>query len=86
MEEAVRRMTSLPADTFGLHDRGRIAAGMKADLVAFDQRGVQDTATFENPVQTPTGIPWVMVNGSEVVVAGSYAGARRGRRLVRHST
>jgi N-acyl-D-amino-acid deacylase len=86
MEEAVRRMSSLPADTFGLHDRGRIAAGMKADLVAFDQRGVQDTATFENPVQTPTGIPWVMVNGSEVVVAGSYAGARRGRRLVRHST
>jgi len=85
MEEAVRRMSALPAGTFGLKDRGRIAAGMKADLVAFNQAGVLDTATFEDPVQFPVGIPWVMVNGFTVVVEGRYAGVRRGRRLVRAS-
>lgn len=63
LEEAVRKMTSLPARKFGFHDRGLIAVGMKADLVLFDARSVGDRATFERPHAYPTGIAYVIVNG-----------------------
>ena len=56
-------MTSLPADRFGLADRGRIAEGAFADLVLFDPATVTDTATFEAPHAYPTGIDAVIVNG-----------------------
>ena len=83
LPEAVRRMTSLPADTFGLTDRGLIKPGFKADIVAFNAAEVNDTATFENPVVYPEGIPWVMINCQIVVEAGQYFGGRRGQRLKR---
>lgn len=63
MEEAIRKMTSQPASVFGITDRGKIAAGYFADLVAFDPGTVRDTATFTDPRQHPAGIKLVMVNG-----------------------
>jgi N-acyl-D-amino-acid deacylase len=78
---AVRKMTSLPADQIGLPDRGRIARGKKADLVAFDERTIKDTASFESPHRYPVGIEWVAVNGSFVVEKGAPTSARPGRVL-----
>ncbi len=63
LEEAVRKMTSLPARKFGILDRGTIAIGMKADVVLLDPDTVADEATFENPHAFPTGISCVIVNG-----------------------
>lgn len=83
LPEAVRRMTSLPAETFGLADRGLVKAGMKADLVAVDASNVADTATFAAPVQYPVGMPWVMVNGRVVVEGAGYVGGRHGTRITR---
>jgi len=81
IEEAVRRMTSLPADLFGLTGRGRIALGAPADLVVFDPRTIVDHATYERPFQAPTGIAHVYVNGTAVLRDGAYTGARPGRVL-----
>lgn len=81
LSTAVKKMTSMPADQLGLTDRGRIARGMKADLVIFDAATVQDTATFENPHQYPRGIKHVLVNGTLVVENGKHTGARPGRVL-----
>jgi N-acyl-D-amino-acid deacylase len=82
MGDAVRRMTSLPAETFGLRDRGLIAPGKAADLVAFDPASVQDLADYAEPTREPEGIAWVMVNGEFVVRDGRYLRRRAGRRLV----
>jgi N-acyl-D-amino-acid deacylase len=76
---AVKKMTSMPADQIGITDRGRIARGMKADIVAFDAGRVIDTATFDNPHQYPSGIEHVLVNGVAVVSGGSHTGARPGQ-------
>lgn len=84
LEEAVRRMTSLPAERVGLEGRGRIAEGWFADLVLFDPAIVADRSTFENPHQYPVGIPWVLVNGVAVVEQGRFTDARPGRAL-RHA-
>ena len=65
----------------GLADRGRIARGMKADLVAFDAASVKDTATFEKPHQYPVGIEHVLVNGEPVVENGKHNGAMPGKVL-----
>lgn len=70
LEEAVRRMTSLPAARLGLEDRGLVRAGLKADLVLFDPDGITDLATFEHPRRRPRGIHTVFVNGVPVVAAG----------------
>jgi N-acyl-D-aspartate/D-glutamate deacylase len=67
LEEAVRRMTSLPAATFGLTNRGMIGEGNWADLVIFDREEIHDTATFEKPLSPPKGIRYVIVNGSIVL-------------------
>lgn len=83
LDEAVRRMTSLPAATFGLADRGVIAPGMAADIVLFDPGRVRDAATFEDSTATPEGIVSVMLNGRIVVSDGAYVGPRSGRRLSR---
>lgn len=82
LEEAVRKMTSLPARRLGLWDRGVIRAGMKADLVAFDPGTVRDTATFEKPFQYPEGIPYVLVNGRLVVDGGRRTRERPGKPLL----
>lgn len=80
---AVRKMTSMPADRMGIPDRGRIARGMKADLVVFDAGTVRDEATFDDPHRYPTGIQHVMVNGEMVVEGGAHTGARPGAVLRR---
>ncbi len=83
LEAAVRKMTSLPADQVGLRDRGRIAKGMKADLVVFDPVTVRDQASFDDPHRYAVGIPYVFVNGTLVVEKGSHTGALPGRLLRR---
>ncbi|MBF67750.1 MAG: hypothetical protein CMQ29_08645 [Gammaproteobacteria bacterium] len=81
MPEAIRRMTSLPAATFGMQDRGAIRAGLFADLVLFDTRLVADLATFDHPQQAPVGIRMVVVNGQIALDAGRHTGAASGRML-----
>jgi N-acyl-D-amino-acid deacylase len=81
LEEAIRKMTSLPARRVGLSDRGRIAPGMKADLVLFDPAKVIDRSTFEEPRKLAEGIVWVSVNGQAVWEGGRTTGARPGRAL-----
>ena len=81
-EEAVRKMTSLPARKFGLPDRGHIALGMKADLVLFDPETVADRATFEAPHAFPTGISHVLVNGS-IAWDGEKISERRTGQVIR---
>jgi N-acyl-D-amino-acid deacylase len=83
LEEAVRKMTSLPADRMGLGARGRIVEGAYADLVVFDPATVIDRATFTDPHQYPDGIPWVIVNGVVTVENGTLVDARAGRVLRR---
>jgi N-acyl-D-amino-acid deacylase len=79
--EAIRRMTSVPAERLGLADRGRLAPGQAADLVVFDARTVANRATPAEPATPPVGIRRVMVNGEWVVVDGRPAGRRPGRAL-----
>jgi N-acyl-D-aspartate/D-glutamate deacylase len=81
LEMAIRKMTSLPANRLKLYDRGRIAPGMAADLVVFDQSTIQDTATFTKPLSFPTGISYVLVNGKIAVDHGQATGELAGRVL-----
>jgi N-acyl-D-amino-acid deacylase len=83
LEEAVRKMTSLPAEILQLPLRGKIAKGYYADLVLFDPDRVADRATWENPKQYPEGIVWVLVNGQVVLREGERTPARPGKVLVR---
>jgi N-acyl-D-aspartate/D-glutamate deacylase len=81
LEDAVRRMTSLPAQRMGLMDRGIIREGMWSDLVVFDPDRVIDRATFEKPHQFPEGISHVIVNGVTVVRNGALTSSQPGRPL-----
>jgi N-acyl-D-aspartate/D-glutamate deacylase len=81
LPEAVRKMTSMNADKLGLADRGRLAAGMAADVTVFDQDRVIDRATFEHPHQFPVGIRYVVVNGVVAVDGETHTGALAGRVL-----
>lgn len=81
LPEAVRKMTSLNADKIGIKDRGRLEAGMSADVTIFDQDRVIDRATFENPHQFPAGIPYVIVNGVVVIDNEQHTGALPGHVL-----
>jgi N-acyl-D-aspartate/D-glutamate deacylase len=83
LEEAVRRMTSLPCDTFRLTDRGVIRPGAFADLVLFDPATIADVGTYQDPARPPTGIAAVIVNGEVVARDGEHTGARPGRALRR---
>lgn len=83
LEDAIRRMTSLPARTFGFRDRGLIREGAAADLVLFDPQRVQDKATYENPHQYSEGFDLVLVNGVPVAEDGKVTGKRPGR-ILRH--
>jgi N-acyl-D-amino-acid deacylase len=80
LEDAVRKMTSLPAQTFGFRDRGLVREGFAADLVIFDERIIGDRATFDKPHQFPRGVSYVIVNG-EVVFGDGMTGARPGVAL-----
>jgi len=82
LEEAVRRITSLPARRMGLLDRGLLRPGMVADVVVFDPAKVNDLATYERPKQFPEGIATVVVNGEPVLVDGMRTEARPGRPLL----
>lgn len=81
LEEAVRRMTSLPAQKFQLKDRGLIKEGMAADIVLFNEAEVTDKATFENPHQFSAGFKYILVNGLLVIDAGKHNGTRSGKAL-----
>lgn len=83
LPEAIRKMTSMPADQIGLSDRGRIARGKVADLVVFDASTVSDAATFETPHRYAVGISYVVVNGVPVIERGEPTGATPGRALRR---
>ncbi len=78
LEEAVRKMTSLPAQTMGLSDRGVLRPGRKADIVLFDPATIKDAATTANPTAAPVGLSHVLVNGVPVLDAGKMTGARPG--------
>lgn len=81
LEEAIRRMTSLPAQRFGLNDRGLLREGMAADIVIFDENKVTDQSTFEKPHQYSSGFEWVLVNGQVTVERGTHNGTRNGAIL-----
>lgn len=81
LEAAIHKMSARPASRVKLADRGRIAVGMAADLVAFDPATVRDTATFEDPFQYPVGIELVMVNGDIALERGRRTEHRSGREL-----
>ena len=74
LEDAVRRMSFLPAQTFGLHDRGLVREG-------FDERSIADRATFAQPHQYPVGISQVLVNGQTVFADGQMTSMRPGAPL-----
>jgi N-acyl-D-amino-acid deacylase len=78
LEEAIRRMTSLPAQKFQLKDRGLLREGFAADIVIFDEKEVQDHATYDRPHQYSTGFRYVIVNGQLTVDDGKHNGTRAG--------
>ena len=86
LEEAIRKMTSMPATHFGLRGRGLVRAGCFADLVVFDFERLDDVATVERPLAYARGVEHVFVNGVPVVSSGEHTGARPGRNLLRDST
>jgi N-acyl-D-amino-acid deacylase len=81
LEDAIRKMTTLPANTFRLNQRGQVRQGFWADLVIFDPAKVASPATFTDPHQFPIGIPHVLVNGVPVVLNGQTTGVRPGQAL-----
>jgi N-acyl-D-amino-acid deacylase len=85
LEDAIRKMTSLPAQTFNLRDRGLLREGFAADLVIFDDAAIADRATFDQPHQYPAGISYVIVNGEAVMADGRMTGARPGQALRREA-
>lgn len=81
LEEAIRRMTSLPAQKFQLKDRGLLREGFAADIVVFDEKKVKDESTFDKPHQYSTGFKYVLVNGVLTVEDGKHTGTRSGMIL-----
>jgi N-acyl-D-aspartate/D-glutamate deacylase len=83
LEDAVRKMTSLPARRLGRYDLGLVRPGCAADLVIFDPDRIADRATFQAPHQFCAGVSHVIVNGKMVIDGGLDTGARAGR-VLRH--
>ncbi len=81
LEEAVRKMTSFPAQRFGILDRGLLRPGMWADITVIDPETVIDKATYKDPHQYPVGIPHVVVKGELAIDSGEYTGALAGKTL-----
>ena len=83
LEEAIRKMTGMPATHFGLRDRGQLRPGFAADLVVIDLDRLEDGSTLEDPVNYVRGVDHVVVNGTVVVDGGEHTGALPGRHLPR---
>jgi N-acyl-D-aspartate/D-glutamate deacylase len=83
LEEAVRKMAAMPAERFGLSDRGVLEAGRAADVVVLDLERLDDRSTTERPLAYVDGVDLVLVNGQVVVDGGEHTGARPGRHLLR---
>jgi len=83
LEQAVHKMTGLPARKLQFSDRGLLKKGFQADIVVFDENLIADTATFENPHQYPAGIHFVLVNGQVVISNGEHTGKLPGKFLKR---
>jgi N-acyl-D-amino-acid deacylase len=81
LQEAIRRLTSLPAENLRLQRRGQLKAGHFADVVLFDAAKVKDHATYDKPHQYATGVRHVFVNGVQVLRDGEHTGATPGRAL-----
>jgi len=79
LEQAVNKMTGMPAARLGLRDHGCLRAGCVADVTIFDAANVRDVGTFTDPHHYPEGIPWVIVNGEPVIANGVFTAARPGR-------
>jgi N-acyl-D-amino-acid deacylase len=79
LQDAVRRLTSLPATNIGIKQRGSLKPGYYADVVVFDPATIQDHATFAKPDQLATGVRDVFVNGVQVLKDGKHTGAKPGR-------
>ena len=86
LEEAIRKMTSLPAQILGVRDRGQVREGFAADLAIFDPAAVGETNSFEKPKSYASGVPCTIVNGVVVVDGGKHTGARPGKPLLGHGT
>ena len=81
LEDAIRKMTSLPANTFHFKGRGELREGNWADVVVFDPDKVQDNADYKSPHHYPAGIPYVLVNGVTIIKNGEHTGAKAGMAL-----
>ena len=81
LTEAVRKMTSLPAQTMGISDRGTLTVGNKADILVFDPQQVHETATYEDPFQLAKGMNYVIVNGEISLENGELSSQRHGQML-----
>jgi N-acyl-D-amino-acid deacylase len=84
LEEAIRKMTSFPAQTFGVKGKGLLKEGFDADVVVFDPATILDKSTYEDPNQKPEGIDYVLVNGEIAVDHGRLTGATSGK-VLRHA-
>jgi N-acyl-D-amino-acid deacylase len=82
LEEAIRRMTSLPAQKFQLTDRGLLRENFAADIVIFDEKEIADQSTFEKPHQYSAGMKYVLVNGELTLDQGKHTGLRYGHTLM----
>jgi N-acyl-D-aspartate/D-glutamate deacylase len=82
LEDAVRKMTTQPAQVLGLRDHGQLREGFAADVVIFDPATVGETNSFEKPKSYPVGIPYTIVNGVVVIDGGKHTGARPGKPLM----
>ncbi len=83
LEQAVAKMTGMPAARLGLRDRGVVALDNRADLTIFDPDSIEDAATFEEPIQAARGIRYVIVNGETILEDGAFTGALPGK-VLRH--
>ncbi len=81
LQEAIRKLTSLPAETLGITDRGRLQPGMHADIAIFDPVTIRDTATYDQPQRFAEGVRTVIVNGRPVLLDGQMTDARPGRAV-----
>ena len=81
MEEAIRKLSFLPAQTLGIRERGRLAPGYYADVAIFDPKTINDNSRFDDPHRYASGVQYVLVNGVPVVSKGEHTGATPGRAV-----